>query len=141
MIDISNKKEVPRKASAEGEILLKKNTVKAVEEGRIRKGDVYEVSRTAGFLAVKRTSELIPNCHNIALDSVNIDFETGEDRISVKCAVSAVAKTGVEMEALVGVSAALLNIWDMVKYLEKDSEGQYPDTLIHNIRVLEKKKG
>ena len=91
-------------------------------------------------MAVKKTPELIPLCHNIPIGQVDVEYEFSEDTIEARCRVVTNAQTGVEMEALMGVTTALLNIWDMTKYLEKDADGQYPDTVITDIRVLEKRK-
>lgn len=141
MIDVSCKKAIPRKAVAEGKIRLKKETLESIRNKSVKKGDVYSVAEVAALSALKRTSETIPHCHNIPLDYAKVEFETGGDHALVRVTVSAHAKTGVEMEALVGVTAALCTVWDMVKYLEKDSTGQYPDTLIYEVRVTEKRKG
>ena len=141
MIDISDKKPILRKAIAEGIIKLKKETLEKVKAGEIKKGDPFEVARVAAILAVKRTPEIVPHCHPIPIEHVKVDFWLEEGVIRVRCEVKAIAKTGVEMEALTGVSVALLTIWDMVKYLEKDERGQYPDTEIVSIKVLEKVKG
>ena len=141
MVDISDKEIVHRAAEAVGRIQLKKETVNAVRGGRVEKGDPLVVAEVASILAVKRTPEIIPLCHPIPITSVSSEFELGEDFIEARCRVTADYKTGVEMEALVGVTVALLNIWDMVKYLEKDEAGQYPSTVITDIRVVEKRKG
>ncbi len=141
MIDISNKDIVHRTAEAVGRIQLKKSTVHAIQEGRVKKGNPLVVAEVASILAVKRTPETIPLCHQIPLTSVNIEFDLGADFIDARCSVAAYYRTGVEMEALVGVTTALLNIWDMVKYLEKDEAGQYPSTVITNVRITEKRKG
>jgi len=141
MVDITGKTTTYREAQAEGIIRLKPDTVRKIIEGRIEKGDVFTVSRIAAINAVKKTPDLIPLCHNIPITHVNVDFDViGNDRIMVRVTVKTSAKTGVEMEALAGVSTALLNIWDMVKKYEKDEQGQYPDTLIEYIRVVYKKK-
>lgn len=140
MIDISSKDITLRTARARGEITLKMSTIQAVTKGEIKKGDVLSTAQTAAILAVKNTPNLIPLCHNIPIDSVDVLFDIGDETIACECEVIAHYKTGVEMESLVGVSVALLNIWDMVKYLEKDENGQYPDTFISNIRVISKKK-
>jgi len=97
-------------------------------------------AQIAGILAVKRTPELIPLCHPIPITGVDITFDFGEDYIEVTCEVRAYYKTGVEMEALTGVTVALLAIWDMVKAVEKDEKGQYPYTRIENVHVVEKVK-
>ncbi len=105
-----------------------------------KKGDPFPVAEVAGILAAKRVSELIPLCHPIPLTKVDVSFRIGEDHVEARCRVVADYKTGVEMEALTGVTVALLTLWDMVKYLEKDEEGQYPTTRITEVRVVEKRK-
>jgi len=102
---------------------------------------VLATARVAAVLAIKKTPEIIPMCHQIPITAIDVDFEIGEKLISAEVEVRTVGKTGVEMEALTGVSAALLTIWDMVKSAEKDENGNYPNTSIRNIRVLEKLKG
>jgi cyclic pyranopterin phosphate synthase len=141
MIDVSGKKYVSRKAVAAGVIKLKKSTVETIRQGKIKKGDPLTVGEIAAILAVKKTPELIPLCHNIPIGKAYVEYFLGEDTVEARCTVTTNAQTGVEMEALAGVSTALLNIWDMTKYLEKDEKGQYPDSIITDIRVLEKVKG
>ena len=141
MIDITEKKPVYREAIAEGRIILKPSTVKLVMEGKIEKGDVESVASVAAILAVKKTPELIPLCHPIPIHGVRVEFSYNDDSIVVRVRVKTKAETGVEMEALAGVSAALLAIWDMVKKYEKDEAGQYPVTRITDIRVVSKIKG
>ena len=141
MIDISEKPTVKRKAISKGEIKLKKETIKAIKEQKVKKGDVFTVARVAGLNAVKNTSMLIPMCHPVPVSAVDIDFDVRENSIICVCEVKAEYKTGVEMEALTGVTVALLTIWDMVKYVEKDEKGQYPETRITNVEVVEKMKG
>jgi cyclic pyranopterin phosphate synthase len=141
MVDITEKKDVRREAVAQGRIRLKPGTITAIKRGKVGKGDTLEVSRVAGVIAVKRTPELIPACHVIPITQVSVDFDVSRDNIKVTCRVNSVSKTGVEMEALTGVSVALLSIWDMVKELEKDENGQYPTVAIEGIRVLRKVKG
>ncbi|MFX0045695.1 MAG: cyclic pyranopterin monophosphate synthase MoaC [Candidatus Hermodarchaeota archaeon] len=140
MADISDKPISVRVAEAVGEIVLQPTTVEAVRLGTTRKGDVLSVSEAAGIMAAKKTDELIPLCHQVPLSSVGITFEFKPDRISAVCRVTATYTTGVEMESLVGVTTALLSIWDMVKYLEKGSEGQYPTARLEGIRVTLKQK-
>ena len=140
MVDISGKEDVVRIAKAEGLIKLKEETLRAIREGKVPKGDVLSVAKVAGILAVKRTPELIPMCHPIPITSVEIDFEFVNEGLKATCEVKSVGKTGVEMEALTGVSVALLTVWDMVKALEKDETGNYPHTRIEGIRVVEKIK-
>lgn len=140
MVDITQKRDVVRIAIAEGFIRLKKETISAIREKRVPKGDVLTTAKISSILAVKKTADLIPMCHPIPITSVDVDFEIFEEGIKVICKVKSIGKTGVEMEALVGVSIALLTIWDMVKIMEKDENGQYPHTAIEWIRVVEKIK-
>lgn len=140
MVDIGAKKDVERAAVARGSIKLKPETVKAVLEGRVPKGNVFAVAKLAAILAVKRTWEIVPLCHPIPITSIDVNITPDEERIDVEVKVKTIAKTGVEMEALTGVSAALLAIWDMVKALEKDERGQYPFTRIEKIEVVSKVK-
>ena len=141
MIDVGRKKIVDREAVAEGRIRLKPSTLSAIVRGEIKKGDVVTSSKLAGIQAAKATSQLLPLCHQIPLTSISVDITMQGRVLAARCTVSARYSTGVEMEALVGASAALLNVWDMVKYLEKDKRGQYPETSILDLRVLSKKKG
>jgi cyclic pyranopterin phosphate synthase len=141
MVDIADKESVPRTAEAIGRITLKKETIEAIREGRVKKGDPLAVAEIACIQAVKKTPDLIPMCHQVPISSVSAEFTLGSDHVEARCRVSATYKTGVEMEALTGVSVALLTIWDMVKYMEKDEGGQYPATEITGIRVVEKRKG
>ncbi|AWR97041.1 cyclic pyranopterin monophosphate synthase MoaC [Acidianus sulfidivorans JP7] len=140
MIDISNKEPVVRTAVAEGFIKLKKDTIYRIKNGQVEKGDVISVAKVAGILAAKKTAELLPMCHPIPLELINVDINVEESGIRVTSEVKAHYKTGVEMEALTAVSVALLTIWDMVKKYEKDNEGQYPETIIQSIRVIKKTK-
>ncbi|HUU80754.1 MAG TPA: cyclic pyranopterin monophosphate synthase MoaC [Acidobacteriota bacterium] len=140
MIDVGEKPVVKRQAEASGKIFLFPTTIDEIKSGRIKKGDPLLVAEVAAMSAAKQTHLLIPHCHQISLDTVNVTFEVSKESIEVRCFVSAQARTGVEMEALVGVSMALNTLWDMVKYLEKDHQGQYPSTRIGDIRVLRKEK-
>ncbi|ABN70671.1 GTP cyclohydrolase subunit MoaC [Staphylothermus marinus F1] len=141
MVDVSGKRVVFREAVAEGVIRLRPETVRRIREGRVEKGDVLTVTSVAAIQAVKKASELLPLCHNIPITYVGVDYEfIGDDRIRVVVTVRTTAQTGVEMDALTGVSIALLNIWDMVKKYEKDEKGQYPETWIEKIRVVSKIK-
>jgi len=141
MVDVTDKPIIRRAAEAVGRVLLAPSTIKEIRTGNIKKGDPLPVAEVAGMNAAKQTHLLIPHCHQIPLDMVKINFEITEDFIEVRCMVRAQARTGVEMEALVGVSIGLNALWDMVKYLEKDEEGQYPETRITDIRVIKKEKG
>ncbi len=140
MVDVSNKPVIKRTAEAEGKIWLQPVTIKKLRRGLVEKGDVFSAATIAGILAAKKTPELIPLCHLIPLSKVDIHFSVHEEYVTAKCTAIGECKTGVEMEALVGVSAALLTMWDMVKSLEKDDKGQYPRTKITEIKVLSKKK-
>lgn len=140
MVDVSEKPIVRRQAEAVGKIVLSAGTIEEIKAGRIKKGDPLQVAEVAALNAAKQTHLLIPHCHQIPLDTVHLDFRVSDDAVEAKCLVRAQARTGVEMEALVGVSAALNTLWDMVKYLEKDNQGQYPTTRITDIRVIKKEK-
>ena len=140
MVDVTEKPVVLRKAEAAGKIFLSAKTVEAIRSGKIKKGDPLPIAEVAAMNAAKQTHLLIPHCHQICLDTVGVQFEISSAFIEATCFVKALARTGVEMEALVGVSMALNTLWDMVKYLEKDEEGQYPSTRITDIRVLKKEK-
>lgn len=140
MVDISAKPPIKRIAVAEGEIYLKASTIETIQNGKIKKGDPLAVSQVAAINAVKNTPHIIPLCHQIPITKVSFEIMTESEKIRVQVKVETIAKTGVEMEALLGVSVFLNNIWDMTKYLEKDAEGQYPSTKISNIRVINKQK-
>ncbi|MEM3568982.1 MAG: cyclic pyranopterin monophosphate synthase MoaC [Candidatus Jordarchaeales archaeon] len=140
MVDVGEKHDVLRVAEARGRIRLKTDTVRRIKEGRIDKGDVVAAAQIAGILATKKTPELIPLCHPIPITGVDIDVEAGDSFVEVKATVRSVGKTGVEMEALTAVSIALLVVWDMCKQYEKDEYGQYPETVIEEVRVVNKLK-
>jgi len=140
MVEISSKPEVKRIARARGRIVLRRETVEKIREGKVEKGNVLTTAQVAATLAVKRTPELIPMCHPLPITGVRVEFEFHPTAVEAVVEVTTVAKTGVEMEAITGVSVALLTIWDMVKAIEKDERGQYPVTRITDIRVEEKIK-
>ena len=140
MIDVTIKPVVRRLAVAAGIIKLSPDTIKQIKAGNIKKGDPLLVAEIAGMNAAKQTHLLIPHCHQINLDVAKVDFKLSKDSIEARCTIGAQARTGVEMEALTGISAALYTLWDMVKYLEKDGDGQYPGTMIKDIRVVKKIK-
>lgn len=119
MVDVGDKEETERAALAYGKITAKKETISLIREGKIKKGDVLSVAQVAGIMAAKKTSELIPMCHNIFLSSVDMTFNYGEDFIEVYSKVKTTAKTGVEMEALNSVTTALLTIYDMAKAIDR----------------------
>lgn len=141
MVDITAKPPLFRKATASGTIRLKESTIKAIRAGQVKKGDVLGTARLAAILAVKDTPRLIPLCHPIPITGLEVNFELESERVRATVTVTSVGRTGVEMEALTGAAVALLNVWDMVKYLEKDETGNYPETEIEEIRVLQKRKG
>jgi cyclic pyranopterin phosphate synthase len=141
MVDISTKNIIYREAEAYGRIRLSKETINAIREGRVEKGDPLIIASIAGIQAAKNTPQLLPMCHPIEITKVDVNCEIEDDtHIGCRARVKAIARTGVEMEALTAVSIALLNIWDMVKKLEKDEQGLYPRTQIEEIRVLNKVK-
>ncbi|MCX7770927.1 MAG: cyclic pyranopterin monophosphate synthase MoaC [Proteobacteria bacterium] len=135
MVDVSGKEKTVRVAVAEGFIKMKKETLNKIMEQNIPKGDVLSVARIAGIMAVKKTPELIPLCHPLLIDAVTIDFEKkGDDILYIQCTVKTTEKTGVEMEALTGVSIACLTVYDMCKAVQKDIE-------IGPIRLIKKTGG
>ncbi len=141
MVDVTQKGEVARRAVAAGWIELRPETLAAIAGGTAVKGNVLATARVAAILAVKDTSRIIPMCHPIPVGAVKVGFEVLDKRVEATVEVVTTGRTGVEMEALTGVSVALLTVWDMVKSAEKDAAGQYPVTRIGGIRVVEKVKG
>jgi len=141
MVDVTAKPEVYREATAKGKIKLKRETIQLIRKGKIEKGNPFEVAKIAGILAAKNTSSIVPLCHPLPLTNVNVKMNIdGDLTVKVQATVKTKAQTGVEMEALVAVSAALLTIWDMTKQYEKDEAGQYPSTAIQDIHVVRKIK-
>ena len=124
MVDVTEKADTVREAMATGKITVNQDVYDAVEAGTVGKGDVLSVATTAGIMGVKRTSDLIPMCHIIPITNCKIRFEKVPEKREIHCfcTVKAAGKTGVEMEALTGVSAALLTIYDMCKALDKFME-------------------
>lgn len=124
MVDVTGKNETKREAEATGKILVSREVFDAIKAGTIGKGDVLSVATTAGIMGAKKTSELIPMCHILPLTNCKVKFEMDERECSVACTctVKVDGKTGVEMEALTGVSVALLTIYDMCKALDKTME-------------------
>jgi len=139
-IDISKKPATNRIATASGRIKLKQNTIRMIRKGLTEKGDPMSLAKISGIMAAKRTSELLPLCHPLKIESTTIETSLSTSGIEVTATVSATEKTGLEMEALTATTVALLNIWDVVKAYEKDSRGQYPTTRIQDVRVVEKVK-
>ncbi|MDY6966146.1 MAG: cyclic pyranopterin monophosphate synthase MoaC [Halobacteriota archaeon] len=137
MLDVVEKEDVLNKTDATGIIKLHKETIEAINEDRIKKGKVLECARIAAILAIKRTSYILPMSYNVSITGINVDFKIGEDSIDVLVEVRSAEDTVVEMEALCGVSVALLTIWDMVKSVEKDKGRNYPHMVIHGTEMIE----
>jgi cyclic pyranopterin phosphate synthase len=141
MVDISAKPEVYREAKAKGVIKLKVETIQRIREGKIEKGDPFEVAKVAGILAAKNTSSSIPLCHPLPLTNVEVQLRIVDNtKVEAEITVKTRAQTGVEMEALTATATSLLTVWDMTKQYEKDVNGQYPSTAIQNIHVVNKVK-
>lgn len=136
MVDVSGKEPTYRTAVAQGKILVSEEILQAVLEQKVKKGDVLGVARVAGIMAVKQTSSIIPMCHPLMIQKCSVDFQVllGEQAIQAVCTVKTEGKTGVEMEALHGVSAALLTIYDMCKVIDKKM-------VIRDIHLVEKTGG
>ncbi len=134
MVDVGGKAATQRSATASGRISMQPATLKAIRDGSGPKGDVLATARIAGIMAAKKTGELIPLCHPLALDSVTVDFTFGEEGICVSATASLTGRTGVEMEALTAASIALLTIYDMAKALEKGM-------VIEQVRLISKTGG
>ncbi len=136
MVDVTDKAETQRVAVAIGSICMNEAAFAAIRHGTADKGDVLGVARVAGIMAAKRTAELIPLCHPLMLTSVKVDFTLRPESLAVEavCTAKLSGKTGVEMEAMTGVSVALLTIYDMCKALDKSM-------VVLDIRLLEKSGG
>ena len=133
MVDVSAKPVSKREAVAIGKIRLQRKTLDLISKDQIAKGNVFATARIAGIQAAKQTAHLIPLCHTLPLGEVKIDIITSNEGAEVKCAAQTIAQTGVEMEALVGVAAALLTIYDMCKAVDKEMQ-------IYSVRLVEKTK-
>jgi cyclic pyranopterin phosphate synthase len=140
MVDVGAKVDSKRRAVARGRIRLQPSTIEAVRTNDVEKGEVLATARVGAIQAVKHTWETVPMCHQIPITNVDTTFEYAEEAIELTVAVETTGKTGCEMEALSGVTTGLNVVWDMVKAAEKDADGQYPDTAIENVRVVEKLK-
>jgi cyclic pyranopterin phosphate synthase len=136
MVDVSAKPDTERMARASGRISMARETLQAIRDNSIKKGDVLAVARVAGIMAAKKTAELIPLCHQIPLSDIQIDFLLDESLPGIRAEATAVtvAKTGVEMEAIVAVSVSLVTIYDMAKGVDKGME-------IGEIALQEKRGG
>jgi cyclic pyranopterin monophosphate synthase len=133
MVDVSAKPVVSRMAVASGKIQLQPGTIELISDNKNPKGDVFAVARIAGIQAAKRTAELIPLCHTLPLSDVKIDISVLENCAVVECSARTIAQTGVEMEALTGVTVALLTIYDMCKAADKQM-------IISDIKLIKKIK-
>ena len=122
MVDVSAKPLSKRRAVARGKIRLQRETLDLIARDQIAKGNVFATARIAGIQAAKQTAQLIPLCHTLPLGQVNIDIVASKDGAEVKCTAQTIAQTGVEMEALVGVTVALLTIYDMCKAVDKEHD-------------------
>lgn len=136
MVDVGDKPDSNRIAIAGGRVFMKPETLKLIRDGNIKKGDVLTVARIAGIMAAKRTSELIPLCHPIPLNKINVDLTINEpdNSIDITATAKTTGKTGVEMEALTAVSTAALTIYDMAKAVDREMR-------LSDIRLLEKRGG
>jgi cyclic pyranopterin phosphate synthase len=141
MVDVTAKPEVYREAKAKGTIKLKVETIRLIREGKVEKGDPFQVAKVAGILAAKKTSTLIPLCHPLPLTGVEVELHIVDgSKVEVETTVKTRAQTGVEMEALAAAATALLTVWDITKQYEKDVHGQYPHTSIQDLHVVSKVK-
>ena len=122
MVDITSKDKTDRAATASGLVRMSSETQALLREGRLPKGDALEAARIAGIMAAKRTADLIPLCHPIAIGAVDVSFEDAVDGVRVVATVKTTDRTGVEMEALTAISVACLTIYDMVKGVERGAE-------------------
>lgn len=134
MVDVSDKTATKRTAVAAGTLRTTAEVVGLISSGGLPKGDALATARVAGILAAKRTSDLIPLCHHLALTGVDIDFEVGPEHIDITATVKTTDRTGVEMESLTAVSVAALTVYDMIKAVD-------PAASIHDVRVLSKAGG
>lgn len=134
MVDVGGKAESHRVAIAAGRIRMSALALEAIRDGAVPKGDVLAAARIAGIMAAKKTAELIPLCHPLALDAVTVDFTIEADAVAVTASASLTGRTGVEMEALTAASVALLTIYDMAKAIDKGM-------VIEQVRLIEKRGG
>lgn len=134
MVDVGGKAETHRVAIASGRIRMSAEALSAIREGNAPKGDVTGTARIAGIMAAKKTAELIPMCHPLALDAVTVDFAFEDNAVRATATASLTGKTGVEMEAITATSVALLTIYDMAKALDRGM-------VIEDIRLIEKRGG
>jgi cyclic pyranopterin phosphate synthase len=136
MVDVGGKDVTSRRAVAKGRISMQAETLALIQQGKHKKGDVLGIARTAGIMATKRTADLIPLCHPLALTHVSVDFDIDENSSSIECTLvtETNGQTGVEMEALTGVQITLLTIYDMCKAVDRGM-------IIGDVRLIEKSGG
>ena len=134
MVDINNKKESKRKATATGTIILSKKALNEIKKQKISKGNVLNTARIAGIMAAKKTSDLIPLCHPIPVEAIKIDFDIEDNNINVLAIDSTTNKTGVEMDAWMAVNLACLTIYDMIKSIDKHAK-------INSVKLISKSGG
>ena len=140
IVNISKKPVVERRARASGKLSLSEASVQAIKSDSVKKGNVLEASTIAAIQAVKDTPRIVPHCHPVPIEGCRVNWSWQDSVLVCEVDVNAHYKTGIEMEALTGVMAGLLCAWDMVKSLEKDEQGQYPNAKITDVVVLEKFK-
>ena len=119
MVDVSSKEPTHRRAVARGRVHMAPEVARALRQGEVAKGDVLAVARVAGIQAAKRTSELVPLCHGLAVSSVEVDFDVSDGSVGIEARVETIDRTGVEMEALTACSVAALTIYDMCKSMDR----------------------
>ena len=133
MVDVSGKPKVLRVARACGKIYVSPETIRKIRDNQVKKGDVISVANVAGIMAAKKTSDLIPLCHNIEIDQITLTFTLLDNAVEIESRAVCTDKTGIEMEALTAVSVAALTIYDMCKAVDRDMR-------ITDIRLIEKTK-
>lgn len=134
MVDVSDKDATARQATAAGSIRISHDAMELVRKGRIAKGNVMETARLAGIMAAKKTADLVPLCHSLLLDHVDVEITDIETGFEIRSCVNSTGKTGVEMEALIAVSVAALTLYDMIKAVDRSM-------VVGDIRLLEKSGG
>ncbi|MGC8667099.1 MAG: cyclic pyranopterin monophosphate synthase MoaC [Chthonomonadales bacterium] len=134
MVPVGHKATTERTATARASVILSPATIRLLKDGKVPKGDVFAAARIAGIMAAKRTSELIPLCHQVALSHVEVHLDVLDDRVEIEAHASTVDRTGVEMEALTAVTLAALTVYDMVKAVDRSA-------VVHSIRLVSKSGG
>lgn len=137
---VHRKPVVYRRAVVEGSLFLTEKSRRTIRAGKVEKGDPLAAAELAGMMAMRHTADLIPHCHTIPLTGSRVVVRPSRTGVQVEAEAEALWRTGVEMEALVGATVALLTVWDMVKYLEKTRGGSYPGTRLGPVRVVAREK-